>query len=346
VLASPGLAAEDLKCTCVPDPTCVQSDDSLGVAWLGWRRDQVIKRLQPLRLAGHWSAAVDTLTSFFVSHSGGVSDSSRVRVLRQLGALRSEAWAFENGYAAAPRVSLRRFSIDFEDEDHFVVFEDPADAVDVRTRDGIPNARAVCWTVLAAKDLAWAMTSDERRKALVYAQARVARWDNLRTKGYTQFPLEMLVNGLMHEGMRARKHDLEPVPWQVVLMHPSVGTQMIVDRRNLKRTDDWRRQDVGVVELAGLLVYRDQFKKYCGASWVATFPSNDSPGMGVLVHLGKNLEVGPVWKRGASDKLAVMASLDVRQWLSAAPATVTNWWEQAKARLALDELKLSKVASP
>ena len=102
----------------------------------------------------------------------------------------------------------------------------------------------------------------------------------------------------------------------------------------------------GVVELAGLLVYRDQFRKYCGASWIATFPSNDAPGMGVLVHFGKNLEAGPVWKRGASDKLALVASLDVRQWLSAAPATVTGWWEQAKQELLARELKLSSAGNP
>ena len=341
LLAGPAPADEDLNCTCAPDPQCVQSDDSLEVEWIGWRRDDVLARLQPLRLARRWSAAVDTLAAFFDSRSTSLGDSERARVREQLAALRREAVALEVGHPAAAPVNLRRFSITPR-ADGFVVFEDPENRVRLIVGDPIAKARAVCWTVLTAKDLAWAMTSVERKRALDYAEARVMRWDNLRTHGYTQFPFEMLVNGLAHRKDPKSRHTLEPVPWQLVLLHPSIGTQLVVDSNEFDRAEDWRRQDVGVVELAGLLLYRDQFRKYFGASWIATFPSNDRPGMGVLVHLGKHLEVGPVWPR-SGDRLALLASLDVRQWLGGAPRKLTELWNQAKQGLLDAELAASRV---
>ena len=336
------VAAENVNCTCNPTPQCIGSDDSLGVEWIGWRRDQVLERLQATRLAGHWSAAVDTLVEFFISHSGSVDDSSRARTLAELAEFRREAVALESGHPNAAPVTLRRFSIDASTKNRVVVFEDPGRIVRLTGGDPITKARAVCWTVLAAKDLAWAMTSPERKIALKTAEDRVRRWDNLRTYSYTQFPVEMLVNGFAHQRNAKSRRTLEPVPWQLILLHPSIGTSVVVDQNDWTRTEEWRRQDVMVLELAGLIRYRDDFRKYFGASWVATFPTDSRPGAGVLIHFGKHLEFGPVWPR-VQDRVALLASLDVRQWLGGVPRQLNEFWDQAKAQLRNGELAASRA---
>src|SRR5262245_58671520 len=100
ILAGVAVAGEDLACTCAPDSGCI-SDYRLGREWVGWRREQVLERLQPARLAGHWAEAVDTLIDFFISHSDSVDAATWASTLKELRAFRREAWALESGHPEA-----------------------------------------------------------------------------------------------------------------------------------------------------------------------------------------------------------------------------------------------------
>lgn len=329
-------AASALDCDCNRDSVKAVAPDSLPREWRDRLPSAVSARLLPLRVAGRWSQAADSIGAIFSLEAGAVPARERQAMERQLQIMADEADCVERLGAGQPGATATTYQFEPQREEQgFIFFKSTADELVMADDTPQPVRRAVCWAALAAQDLQWAMNSRARAAAVKAAQDRVRRWENFNAKGYSQFPLELVVNGLLFERHARRDRSLEPPPWQAVLFHPSVGTELVGSRKDFGNVDAWRRLDVAVVELAGAVVYNAQRTSFVGGSAVATFPSSAAPGIGVLLHLGRNIAAGPVWHRGERDHLALLASLDVRHWLSDTPEHLKALL--ARARVAVDE---------
>jgi hypothetical protein len=304
----------------------VEASTSLG-NWRAFRPSDVAKRFAPLRAAGVWSPIVDSLEAIYLverataggngppSTLAGLTDDQRTALFAQLDTLRQELRAGERDTSVALRgmVTVKRFDLASPPIGAFSLklFTGRRTAT-ITITDALASdtRRSICWLAFAAKDLATFFGGPGREALGRALSARVERWDNFMRKGYSMMPHELFINGFIP------RPDLEPPPVQFVVVHPSVGAQMVA--QDFKSLSQLQRVDVLAVEPAGILVYGPQFRWYAGATWVVTFPASGSAGSGIMLHASPVGRLGYLWlPRDSSGKRhsAVLLTIDLYRHL-------------------------------
>jgi hypothetical protein len=90
-----------------------------------------------------------------------------------------------------------------------------------------------------------------------------------------------------------------------------------------------RRLEVGTLEPLGVVWYRRDWRTYFGASSLISVPSGEDLGYGGMVHLGRTVKAGYVW-RSTRDKRGVVLSADLYQLVAKAPELLRD----ARGRIA------------
>jgi hypothetical protein len=336
-------AQSAVEADCVRELIEARPDVELG-DWRAFRPSDVARRLAPARIAGSWGGLVDSLRAIYLpgpaepgrvrgASLDGLSTAQIAALDAELDTLDLELTAGERDRAAG-RVTSRRFDLAFNPAalDAYTLFRGRR-TVPVRIDGDTPEntRRTICWTALAAADLA-TFFGDAARGLLARALARrVERWDRFTKHGYSMLPHELLVNGWLPRA------DLEPPRTQVIVLHPSAGTQVI--GRGFGPINAMRRQDVLAVEPIGFLRYEGQFRWYGGASWILAFPTSGGASSGVMLHLGRLGRAAFVWRARDADGVrrnAVLLSLDLYRYLSGVPEKWKDAKDAATARCTQD----------
>ncbi|MEP6689540.1 MAG: hypothetical protein ABJD07_00210 [Gemmatimonadaceae bacterium] len=317
-LAAPLAAQGNVRRDCLADTIARLSEGEIGAAWAGRRPGEVWSRLAPLRRQGRWGALADSIAAQF--EQAGVTGEIGRRFAIELDSLRIDLGRVERDrdYRLNGGVDTRRFNLSEENDpvERFILFDRAghADTVEVRDATPQPIRRAICWTAITAR-IALVAAADSARWRLVDAlERRVKRWDNFRDKGYSMFPLELVLNG----ACTICRPPLEPPRWQVVALHLSPAIELAGQTWN-----DRARLDVLALEPLGLIRYNADRTWYAGVSAVATFASNAPTGAGVLAHVGQVGTAGYVFRRRDANgkrRDGVLLSLDLYRFISGLPA--------------------------
>lgn len=338
-LARDGGAQTPLEKDCATAVVASLSDADLG-RWKGARPEELKTRLEPLRRAGRWSDALDSLAAIYLLRNrqpdgasppaslDGLSPPQVEALFAEVDSLRRELADGERDQSAALRgaITLGRFDLRPPPpvgNPSYTLFHRRGATVPVVADDRTPSdtRRSVCWFAIAARDLATMFGGPGRERLMRALNARVERWDNFSKRGYSMLPHELLVNGFLP------RPELEPPRVQLVIAHPSAGAEMAGETLALSKL---KRLDVLALEPAGVLVYGPQHRWYAGASLVLTFPGSANAGAGVMAHLGPVGRAAYVWHGRDTDgrrRKGVLLSLDLYRYLSGA----AERWKKLKA---------------
>jgi len=265
---------------------------------------------------GAWSDAADVLIGIWVNTGDVVPEPHRTLLRDQLIAMRTElagveaSTDFDAIRSTGAGVRLARFQPVIADgrAEFFLESATPLVVEPALSPDAV---RTLCWTAIAADDLLNLYGGNARARALSALKSAVRAWDNFNTKGYSQYPWELFINGRGGDG-------LAPPSRQIVLLHPSVGIELA--GRSLEHL---RRLDVLSVEPLGLLFYRSDRAFYFGISSVLSFPSDADVGAGALLHVGP-ARAGYIFRSAAGGGSGALFTLDLYQLLAGAPEALRS----------------------
>jgi hypothetical protein len=125
------------------------------------------------------------------------------------------------------------------------------------------------------------------------------RWELYIREGRSQYPWEAAFNGLV-----IGAQDIQfPPSHQWVLFHPELGVE--VSTNSIK---DLRAKESLIVDVVGHTWYRwrdanepSKGLDYWGIAAVTAFRSDLRPGIGVMAHYGRFINVGVIWRDSNSD---------------------------------------------
>jgi len=165
-----------------------------------------------------------------------------------------------------------------------------------------------------------------RRANVKALQRAVTRWENYLDKGYSQMPWESLVNGWLIDAP-----ELGPPDHQWTILHPSLGVELSVDP-----LDDARVKEAMHVEVLGHVWYRgDELEDYWGVSATVSLRSDLDPGLGFLVHVKRNWNVGVTWHDVDEDPFLFL-SVDLFSFAKKKAPKYVAKYRQQRAMLGLD----------
>jgi len=295
--------------------------------WSSLRPSEVRVRLAPVRAAGKWSTLPDSLRRAYSlppASLSQLSEAQRASIDAGLDSLRTDLERAELNPSKFATVK-ERFRLEFEagPPTTYTLFgHSSAAPITVGDATASVQRRSVCWLSMAAQDLtrqAHAGAISEFAGAL---RELDREWDNFMNRGYSMLPHEVFINGYMP------RSNLAPPRFQLIVVHPSVGTQIVSDSwTNLR---DSHREDVLALEPIGILRYGAHHSSYRGLSWLVTFPSAHRLGSGVMVHAGRFAQVAYVMRPRDDDgkrRNALMMSVDVYRYLG----TAAEVWKARKA---------------
>ena len=329
-------AQSPVELDCVRELVEARPDAELG-SWKGFRPSDVARRLTAVRRADRWAGLVDSLRVIYLpsppgngkapgASLAGLSAQQVSALDAELDSLDMELTAGEHDRQALlrGRVTSKRFDLAFNPAtlDTYTLFRGRR-TTQIRIDADLPEntRRTLCWAAIAAADLA-TFFGEGARDLLARALAqRVERWDRFTKQGYSMLPHELLING------RLPRPDLEPPRTQLVVLHPSAGTQVI--GKGFGPINAMRRQDVLALEPFGVLRYEREFRWYGGASWVIAFPTSGGASNGIMLHLGSLGRAAYVWRAVDADgarRNGVLLSLDLYRYLIGVP----DVWKRAK----------------
>jgi len=154
----------------------------------------------------------------------------------------------------------------------------------------------------------------------------VVRWENYLDKGYSQMPWEALLNGYLIE-----PPELGPPDHQWVVLHPSVGVEFSVDP-----IDDMRVKESLQIEVLGHVWYRGKdLSDYWGVSATVSLRSDLDPGLGAMVHLKRNWNVGITWHDHDDDPFLFL-SVDLFRFARENASGYVERYENLRQDLGLD----------
>jgi hypothetical protein len=127
------------------------------------------------------------------------------------------------------------------------------------------------------------LVREENVRAL---RTAVVRWENYLDRGYSQMPWESFANGWLIDAPA-----LGPPDHQWVLLHPTIGFELSVDP-----LDESRVKEALHVELLGHVWYRGrELEDYWGVSATVSLRDDLDPGIGALVRIRRNWNLGVTW---------------------------------------------------
>lgn len=315
---------------CDPDVVTALDPAAIPAGWADRHPNAVIVSFGPAISGRRWSAVSTALADAFRTSDAAPPGNDRSTFQSQLDAMQQEFAAVE---ASPDRERLERTAagvrqirfnlIRDPDEDRFALFDRPARLVFDASTDGAVR-RDLCWRAMAAWKLLVLYGDVGRQGAVRTLDRQLVLWDNYNASSYSQYPWELLVNGIGG----VRPSDLSPPVGQLVLLHPSFGVELT------GRLDSLRRLDVLTLEPLGYLRYNQNRTSYVGLSGVVTFPTSADIGVGAMVHLGRLARVGYVFRRRATTGVrpdGAMMSVDLYGVASGVPGRVRGVLERLRA---------------
>ena len=157
----------------------------------------------------------------------------------------------------------------------------------------------------------------------------VERWENFLDRGYSQMPWESLVNGWLIEPPGFP--ELGPPGHQWILLHPTVGLELSVDP-----LDEAKIKEAMHVEFLGHVWYRgEQLEDHWGVSATVSLREDLDPGIGVLVHIKRNWNLGVTWHDVDEDPF-LFFSVDLFRFAKQNASKYVAEYEDVRAQLGLD----------
>jgi hypothetical protein len=275
---------------CVP----AQINTTPGSVWFDERpmtfRAATMSQRQPGVPAGYLQLA-DSIGARFARRARGLSDADRQAVERRL------AWMRED--MAGARRPAAVFGITPNATDNaFVIFPRSIDSIVITVSQGQQERRALCWAMLEAQDLSSDFSRADREAFAEFLEQRVRRWDNFHEHGYSMLPFELLVNSWLGERWGPlRRPPLEPPKEQLIFLHPTIALEIPVNDIS------WsvHGRDALVVEPLGYLRYNAERTNFRGISAAASLTEGEGPAWGGVVHFGKLLHIGYLYRPDPSD---------------------------------------------
>jgi len=135
-----------------------------------------------------------------------------------------------------------------------------------------------------------------------YLRDAVERWENYLDRGYSQMPWESLINGWVIAVPGFPK--LGPPNHQWIIVHPTVGLELGVDP-----LDETRVKEAMHIEVLGHIRYHgEKLGNYWGVSAIISLREDLDPGVGALVHISRNWNLGVTWHDVDEDPFIVFSA--------------------------------------
>ena len=146
--------------------------------------------------------------------------------------------------------------------------------------------RSVCWPALAADFILSAASQGSRRAIASRLDTLDADWTTYRSRSYSQYPWELLINGLRPN------RSLAPPSHQIVLLHPSVAVEVSNIGSGFSTRDIYRRDVMAVEWLGFVRRWGRDWSRSFGLSAVSSFSRSPGTDVGVMLHWGSLIELG------------------------------------------------------
>jgi hypothetical protein len=315
-------AQQEIFRECQPGRLWQQDPHAFPDPWSGLHPRATFERARAEVAAARWDRAAGEVAASFhgLADAANLSPDRRDLMVAQLDAMTRDLLD-----RAGSRTGLRnagRFGVTVTPRGAEFTFGTGDIVLAVTPDEPVETIRAVCWTAAAGGALLDGANRVARDAVLQGLERAVAAWDAFNTTGYAQYPWELWLN---------RPPDgLMPPRVQWILMHPNVGLEL-VGTGNLASA---RRVDTILIEPLGVLRYTDGRRFYLGASLLASLSSNESIGLGPMLHLGQYGKLGYVFRSAAdSDERGrdgLVMTADVLQFVTSAP----EMYQRARDRLA------------
>jgi hypothetical protein len=269
-----------------------------GAVWEVRHPDEVFARLKPDLDQGRWGSVATSMADAFRTGETGPTGEVRATFQAQLDAAAAELRAVEGNLEAirmAQGVDQGRFHIDRHE---LLLFEATPHEIDLEAIADGSARRDLCWRAMAMQRVLTYYGEEGRDVAVQALRNMLARWDHYNANSYSQYPWELLINGLFTgRGAAETLEDLAPPSMQLVILHPGIALEASGFADGL---DELRRLDVLAVEPLGLLFYNERRTSYVGISTVLSIPRDAGAGFGALLHLGRRAQLGFIYRNRES----------------------------------------------
>ena len=276
-----------------------------------------------------WGQIAQTLEDDFRGSTAPLTADARGKFARQLKAFADEMVAVEQSERAADILSRAdavnqvRFDILTDvDTSGYRLFPGGLDEIAIAATEANAVARDLCYRAWAVKKVLVRYGQPGRERAVKALAGYVTLWDNYNSKGYSQYPWELYLNGRW----TVDAGSFAPPASQWVLAHPAIAVEVA-----WPRSQDLRRLDIITFEPIGYLRYRRDRRSYGGLSLLATLSAAADPGYGVLGHIGRIGKVGYVYhpREEEGARHGAVFSVDLYKLIGGVPQKL----QDAKARV-------------
>jgi hypothetical protein len=207
--------------------------------------------------------------------------------------------------AKAEGVKQNRFNVVPAPDGTYTLFKDQGEQrLKIDANMAPAERKEYCWRAFAMQRVLGAFGNDARSRANKALDGIITRWENYRAYGYSQFPLELFVNGLNAGGL-----SLEPPRQQFIVLHPSLALEL-----SGSGWENFRRRESLSIEALGWLRYSEDRRSYAGISVAALFPADDTVGLAAMLHWGNFFQLGYAMRsrgQGQWQGDSVVMSLDL-----------------------------------
>jgi hypothetical protein len=276
-----------------------------------------------------WGQIARTIEGDFRQSAAPIPAQDRDSFTRQLQAFAAEMTAIEQSpsvadiVARAQKANQIRFTVGTDPVNGgYVIFNGTPDRITIAANAPDAVAKDLCYRAHAAQKVLVRFGQSGRQRVVNALGHYVTLWDNYNSKGYSQYPWELYLNGLWS----VRTGTFTPPASQWVVAHPAVAVEVA-----WPRSQDMRRLDIITFEPIGYLRYREDRTSYGGLSLLVTLSASADPGYGVLGHIGRIGKVGWVYHPRQEDgsRHGAVFSVDLYKIIGGVPQKL----QDAKARV-------------
>lgn len=271
--------------------------------------------------AGQSVRAIANIRRAFAADEATWPDTVRHRFDRQADSLvraivRSDvrgkgAKVIDNDFFQPAMITLNKYRL-FEDADSLVFVDS-----DVAS----PWRRSACWEAIAIHRVVALRTDDDYGKGHTVFADRVKLWEAFHSAAYEPFPWERHLTVWLDRRTHNALDDLRPPRYQVILMHPGIGTTVHGSLTSLGK-GDLRSSPTLWWELAGLVRYNSRYTGRFGASLLMSIPEDGGVGVGPMFHVSK-YALAYVFQRSpeTGSGRGLVLTLDLYKFITGGPRT-------------------------
>jgi hypothetical protein len=213
----------------------------------------------------------------------------------------------------------------------YTFFRGSLQPVPITTDTPVATRRSVCYHAAVMGWILDRFSLSAREAAVGFLEAKRALWSRYVQDGHSQFPWELALNNRL--AARAAAASLVPSRWQIVAAHPLVSITVPASRLR-----ELERHESVLLEVAGLLRYRADYRSYRGVSAAVTVTEGLGLGAGPFVYLSPALKAGYVWslRRGEANAQpggSLVMGVDLYRRLANTQETLEQQLKRLKQRL-------------